>query len=79
MKKNGCSYNGGVCLEVVEQCEGCGQIGTFAAGRYCSTYPAPALKWKNGNCNFATHIKTAQVAKGKVNPLKASKRASRKK
>ena len=79
MKKTGCSYNGGVCREVIEQCEGCGHIGTFAAGKYCVAYPEPALKWKNGNCNFATHIKAAAAVKEKINPLKASKRASKKK
>jgi len=78
MKKTGCSYNNGVCREVVEQCEGCGHIGTFVAGKYCLSYPEPALKWRNGNCNFATHLKVTGAAKDKINPLKASKRASKK-
>jgi hypothetical protein len=36
------------------------------------------MKWKNGNCNLATHVTSAAVAaKAKVNPLKASKRGGR--
>jgi hypothetical protein len=34
------------------------------------------MKWKNGNCNLATHVATTVAAnKQKINPLKASKRA----
>jgi hypothetical protein len=35
------------------------------------------MKWKNGNCNLATHVvSTVVTAKAKVNPLKASKRGN---
>ncbi|MBW2436990.1 MAG: PxxKW family cysteine-rich protein, partial [Deltaproteobacteria bacterium] len=35
-------------------------------------------KWKNGNCNLATHVTIeSKKAKAKINPLKASKRKSR--
>jgi len=55
MTKSGCSYNGGICHEIVE-----------------------LMKWKNGNCNLATHVaKTAVNGKTKLNPLKASKRGSK--
>ena len=30
-----------------------------------------------GNCNFSTHTRVMQAAQGKVNPLKASKRAAK--
>jgi hypothetical protein len=74
MGKQGCGYNGGTCQTIVEQCEGCEKIREYPTGKYCIAYPNPALKWKNGTCNFATHIKR-EVKKDKViNALKASKR-----
>ncbi len=78
MTKKGCSYNGGSCHEAVEACEGCGRSQEFSSGWYCTSFPEPAKKWKNGNCNMATHV-TTQVAttKVKLNPLKASKRGAR--
>lgn len=80
MTKAGCGYNGGSCHQVVEQCEGCQRIVEVPAGRFCASYPNPGIKWKTGHCNFATHVKapvtTQQV---KINPLKASKRASKSK
>ncbi len=79
MTKNGCGYNGGVCYQVVEQCDGCGRRQEYESGWFCSSCPEPAAKWKNGSCNLATHV-TTQVAasKTKINPLKASKRAAKK-
>lgn len=75
MTKVGCGYNGGSCHPVVETCEGCQRVKELETGRYCSTYPNPAQKWKTGNCNFATHIKVEKVQQqNKVNPIKASKR-----
>jgi hypothetical protein len=42
---------------------------------YCTAAPDPSLKWKNGSCNMATHIKTTvETQKQKLNPIKASKR-----
>ncbi len=79
MGKNGCTYVGGACFEVVEKCEGCGHIVTFETGKFCAVYPHPAMKWNRGICNFATHVKKEVVkdASGKkINPLKAAKRAS---
>ncbi len=78
MTAKGCSYNNGVCLEIVEQCDGCARVGIFDAGKYCETSPEPEAKWKNGNCNLATHVKTAVAEKTvKINPLKASKRSKK--
>ncbi len=74
MNKAGCSYNGGTCLPVVEQCEGCGKIKEFSASKYCISYPQPDLKWKNGSCNFATHVKRELKKEQVINALKASKR-----
>ncbi len=78
MGKNGCTFMGGACFEVVEKCEGCGRIVTTDAGRFCSVYPHPEMKWKRGICNFATHVKKEIKKEAqKINPLKAAKRASR--
>jgi len=74
MTKNGCSYNGGTCHPVVEQCEGCERIREYAGGKYCSAYPNPGMKWKNATCNFATHVKKDSKQERVVNALKASKR-----
>jgi len=79
MTANGCSYNGGICHEVVEQCKGCNRGAEYGAGWYCTACPDPSAKWKFGNCNLATHVSniTTSVKKEKINPLKASKRRNR--
>lgn len=81
MTKAGCGYTGGACSPIVEQCEGCQRVMEVAIGRYCTSYPNPMVKWKTNHCNFATHAKLEAAAQspGKVNPLKASKRATKKK
>jgi Family of unknown function (DUF6811) len=78
MSAKGCSYNGGLCREIVEACKGCTRASEIPSGWYCSACPEPAVKWKNGNCNLATHVVAAPAAaKAKINPLKASKRGNR--
>jgi len=79
MTAKGCSYNGGICHEVVEKCNGCSRTVELASAWYCSACPDPSLKWKNGNCNLASHISqaTAVQNKTKLNPLKASKRGKK--
>ena len=80
MTKNGCQFNGGSCHPVVEQCNGCQKAKEFPSGTYCLMFPDPAIKWRTGNCNMATHMKAAAgngKAQGKVNPIKASKRGVR--
>lgn len=78
MTTKGCSYNGGICHEIVEQCSGCNRTMEVISGWYCTACPDPALKWKNGNCNLATHVTAvATQAKNKINPLKASKRGKK--
>ena len=79
MTTNGCSFNGGVCHTTVDQCDGCARSTEHASAWYCAACPEPASKWKNGNCNLATHVKAGTSAsKTKINPLKASKRANKK-
>ncbi len=78
MTVEGCSYNGGSCHHVVEKCDGCNRSQELSSGWYCSACPEPAVKWKNGSCNLATHVaKTAAVSGTRINPLKASKRGNR--
>jgi hypothetical protein len=78
MSPKGCSFNGGSCHPVIEQCEGCDRSKTFESGMFCLSTPDPSQKWKLGNCNLATHIKKTPVqAAAKINPLKASKRSTR--
>ncbi len=75
MSAKGCKYNGGECKPVVEQCEGCQRAVDYETGKFCNAVPDPALKWKNGNCNMATHVMTVvETKKQKINPIKASKR-----
>ncbi len=77
MTKKGCSFNGGKCHQVVESCEGCDRILNFEDARYCNSFPDPAVKWRRGTCNLATHVKVERAGTGqKINPLKASKRAA---
>ncbi|MCA1962073.1 MAG: PxxKW family cysteine-rich protein [Desulfomonile sp.] len=81
MNAKGCTFNGGRCYPVVEQCEGCSRTGTFEEGIFCTVAPNPAQKWNGRPCNFATHVQRAKEAAPaqKLNPLKASKRAAGKK
>ena len=75
MNKAGCQFNGGNCHQITEQCEGCQKVKEFPTGKYCISFPDPAIKWRTGNCSMASHIKAAQGKEnGKLNPLKASKR-----
>ncbi len=73
----GMLYKGITCLPIVEKCDGCERHGSFEGKDYCFSYQNPASKWTLGRCNLATHVKTAVQAQAKVNPLKASKRASK--
>ena len=76
MGKNGCKI--GECRPIVDECNGCERILEINGVKYCSVYPIPEVKWKNGLCNFATHKKPVYVEESKrINPLKASKRAAR--
>jgi len=79
MAQAGCSYIGGRCLEIVDPCRGCNRTAQFPTGTYCTNCPDPSLKWKNGNCNMATHVSISvdTETKQKINPLKASKRGNR--
>ena len=67
MTRKGCGFNGGVCNPIVEQCVGCDRIKEYPEGKFCMVFPDPAAKWRRGNCNMATHIKSeAKIAAAKV-------------
>lgn len=74
MTKKGCSYNGGACHAIVDECNGCARSKELGAGWYCTACPEPKIKWKTGTCNLATHIEKKAAADAHINPLKASKR-----
>lgn len=74
------NYGDGRFLPIIDKCEGCGRIVEQGGATYCKSYVNPAAKWKLGICNFATHAKPEiEVVKTRVNPLKAAKRASKRK
>lgn len=79
MTKKGCALPGGICKPIIDQCEGCAKTITYESLKYCTVYPNPASKWLNGKCPMATHVKI-EIKENiqKINPLKASKRASKK-
>ncbi|MGE4543948.1 MAG: PxxKW family cysteine-rich protein [Pedobacter sp.] len=75
--KNGCIFEGNSCQPIVEACQGCERVVESTIGPVCSAYPCPERKWAQGLCNLATHKKIEiQTSTQKVNPLKASKKAS---
>ncbi len=76
--KNGCSQEVGHCNPIEEKCEGCARVEEWPTGKYCNAYAIPSIQWALGVCNMATHIKLeAQETQKMLNPLKASKRASK--
>jgi len=76
MTERGCTYNGGRCYPIVEECQGCERVQEFPDGLYCQVYSEPRLKWLKGRCPMATHLKEEKARKEgkKLNPLKAAKR-----
>jgi hypothetical protein len=77
MAKSGCGFLGGACRSVIEKCEGCDRAKAFGDKKFCSAFPDPAVRWRVGNCNMATHIKTetaAAASKVRVGQQKQKKR-----
>lgn len=80
-----CTYPGGGCYEVVEQCltggkkgEGCARVIEIQGKKYCNAFAEPEARWQHGVCNFATHQKVdRKVVEQKINPLKLAKRQAR--
>ncbi len=77
MTAKGCTFNGGRCHPIVDQCQGCSRTVTFDSGTFCTVAPDPSKKWNGRPCNFATHVERSKSTQTqKLNPLKASKRAA---
>lgn len=77
---NAAKFSEGSFLPVIEKCEGCERIVEVNDNKFCDVYANPGAKWRLGICNFATHAKPeVNIVKIRVNPLKAAKRASRRK
>jgi len=73
-------YADGRFQPVIEKCQGCGRVVEENGVEYCRSYVSPEAKWKLGLCNFATHAKPEiNIVKTRINPLKAAKRASKRK
>ena len=80
MSPKGCNYIDGSCKAIIEECGGCNKITEVTSGKYCTIYPEPQARWAYGICPTASHVKKEVVeVVQKLNPLKASKRASGKK
>ncbi len=79
-KQAAVKFSDGKFQPIIDKCEGCERIVEESGSKYCQTYLYPEAKWRLGICNFATHQKPEiKVAKVRVNPLKAAKRASKSK
>ena len=78
MSKKGCGFFNGSCEKIIDKCDGCTKTIDYESGKYCKVYHDPTSKWRNGKCPTATHIKLEIQETTKINPLKASKRASKK-
>jgi hypothetical protein len=82
--KNGCTFNGGTCKQIIEACEGCKNAIEVPDGKYCACFPNPEAKWRIKDvtwdkCPRATHVKgnKPEVKEIRVNPLKASKKSKK--
>jgi hypothetical protein len=63
-----------LCDKIVEQCVGCNRV----ENDYCKAFICPTTKWLTGDCALASHIVREAVEVKKVNPLKLSKKSSKK-
>jgi len=77
MTKKGCDFNGGACHAVVEQCTGCDRTIKNNDTVFCQVFPDPAIKWRRGACNMATHIKTE--TKGQEGKVRVGQQKQKKK
>ena len=79
MQEAAMKYSNGNFKSIIDKCEGCERIVEESGEKYCKTFLNPEAKWRIGICNFATHQKPEiSIAKTRINPLKAAKRASKK-
>ena len=74
--KSRCGYILNTCFPIVEKCNGCNNIEVFNEKTYCKSYMSPEMTWKTG-CGLATNKVLKVEDTKKLNPLKASKKASK--
>jgi hypothetical protein len=79
MGRHRCGFNDGKCNPVIDKCEGCTNTTTYGEKVYCNTYMNPESKWVNGRCPMCTVKIEVKIVEQKINPLKASKKASKSK
>lgn len=63
-----------LCEKIVEKCVGCNRV----EKDYCKAFICPETKWLTGDCTLASHIVYEVREVKKVNPLKLSKKSSKK-
>jgi hypothetical protein len=62
---------------ILDKCQGCERTQTVEGKQYCAAFPNPAVRWRLGNCNMATHIKVeskTDAAKVRVGQQKQKKK-----
>jgi hypothetical protein len=62
---------------IVEKCQGCDRTNVVGDLVYCAAFTTPALKWRLGNCNMATHIKVE--TKGGAEKVRVGQQKQKKK
>lgn len=65
-----------LCEKIIDKCVGCNRI----ENEYCKAFIRPTVKWTagSGECPLANHIVHEAVEAKKINPLKLSKKSSKK-
>lgn len=77
MGRHKCGFSNGECNPIISKCEGCTNVSTYNEKVYCNTYMNPESKWLSGRCPVCTVKVEVKVVEQKINPLKASKKASK--
>lgn len=78
MKSKGCGFPSGACHPIIDKCENCKLIEVFEGIKYCSVYQKPSAIWVSGCPRFTERKMKVEEVK-LLNPLKASKKSSKKK
>lgn len=74
-----CKHHKGGCQKVVDKCKDCDRITEYKGDNYCFTYPEPDIRWSYGRCPLCSTTERLVKVEKFLNPLKASKKKSRKK
>jgi hypothetical protein len=63
-----------LCEKIIDKCVGCNRV----ENDYCKAFIHPTVKWLTGDCALANHIVYEAKEVKKINPLKLSKKSSKK-